>query len=54
MTGFLRGSATAMITPFNGNGVDLEAFGEMMEYQIAGGTHALIVLGTTGRASPPP
>ena len=48
MTGFLRGSATAMITPFNENGVDLEAFGEMMEYQIAGGTHALIVLGTTG------
>ena len=28
MTGFLRGSATAMITPFNENGVDLEAFGE--------------------------
>lgn len=41
-----------MITPFNENGVDLEAFGEMMEYQIAGGTHALIVLGTTGE--PPP
>lgn len=48
MTGFLRGSATAMITPFIENVVDLEAFGEMMEYQIAGGTHALIVLGTTG------
>ena len=25
MTGFLRGSATAMITPFNENGVDLAA-----------------------------
>lgn len=48
MKGFLRGSATAMITPFDENGVNLSAFGEMMEYQIAAGTSALIVLGTTG------
>lgn len=48
MTGFLKGSATAMITPFDKNGVNLAAFGEMMEYQIAGGTDALVVLGTTG------
>ncbi|MDE7295828.1 MAG: 4-hydroxy-tetrahydrodipicolinate synthase [Clostridia bacterium] len=51
MTGFLKGSATAMITPFNETGVDLEAFGKMMEYQIAGGTDALVVLGTTGEPS---
>lgn len=37
-----------MVTPFTKNGVDLEAFGEMMEYQIAGGVSALVVLGTTG------
>ena len=48
MTGFLRGSATAMITPFTGDGVDFESFGEMIEFQIAGGTDALVVLGTTG------
>ena len=34
MTGFLKGSATAMITPFTETGVDLESFGEMIEYQI--------------------
>ncbi len=48
MKGFLKGAATAMITPFDENGVNLDCFGEMMEYQIAGGTKALIVLGTTG------
>lgn len=48
MTGFLRGSATAMVTPFTENGVDFDAYGDMIEYQIAGGTDALIVLGTTG------
>ncbi len=48
MTGFLKGCATAMITPFRAGGADLESFGEMMEYQIAGGADALVVLGTTG------
>ena len=48
MTGFLRGSATAMITPFTASGVDFEAFGEMIDYQIENGTDALVILGTTG------
>ena len=48
MTGFLRGSATAMITPFTEDGINFDVFGEMMEYQIAGETDALVVLGTTG------
>ena len=48
MVGFLKGSATAMITPFTEDGVNLEAFGRMLKYQIAGGTDALVVLGTTG------
>lgn len=51
MTGFLKGSATAMITPFTEDGVNLQAFGEMIEYQIANGTDALVVLGTTGEPS---
>ena len=48
MTGFIKGIATAMITPFGENGVNLEEFGKMIEYQIEGGTDALVVLGTTG------
>lgn len=48
MTGFFKGIATAMITPFDENGVNLNEFGKMIEYQIEGGTDALVVLGTTG------
>ncbi len=39
MTGFFSGIATAMITPFNKNGVNLDEFGKMIEYQIDGGTN---------------
>ncbi len=48
MTGFFKGTATAMITPFNEEGINFDAFGKMIEYQIAGGTDMLVVLGTTG------
>ncbi len=48
MKGFLKGCATAMITPFLETGVDFGAFGDMMEYQIGNGADALVVLGTTG------
>ena len=48
MTGFLRGSATALITPFNENGVAFDVFGQLIEHQIRGGTDAVVVLGTTG------
>ena len=48
MTGFFKGIATAMITPFDENGVNLEEFGKIIEYQIEGGTDALVILGTTG------
>lgn len=49
MTGFLKGTATAMITPFQADGgVDFGSFGDMIEYQIAGGTDMLVILGTTG------
>ena len=49
MTGFLKGTATAMITPFRTDGgVDFGSFGAMIEYQIAGGTDMLVILGTTG------
>lgn len=52
MKGFFKGTATAMITPFyKDGGVNFEAFGKMIEYQIAGGTDALVILGTTGEPS---
>ncbi len=49
MKNFFTGCATAMITPFYDNGgVNFDAFGKMIEYQIENGTDALVVLGTTG------
>ncbi len=48
MTGFLRGSATALITPFTARGIDFPALASLIEAQVKGGTDALVVLGTTG------
>ncbi|MCD8294449.1 MAG: 4-hydroxy-tetrahydrodipicolinate synthase [Clostridia bacterium] len=48
MTGFFEGIGTAMVTPFNEKGVNFDELGKMIEYQVAGGTDAIIVLGTTG------
>ncbi len=48
MTDFFNGIATAMITPFSDGGVNFEEFGKMLEYQIDGGSDAVVVLGTTG------
>ena len=48
MVGFCNGIITAMITPFTDGGVNLEEFGKMIEFQIAGGADGLVVLGTTG------
>lgn len=48
MKGFFNGTATALITPFTESGINFEAFGKMIEYQIENGTDALVILGTTG------
>lgn len=48
------GSGVAIVTPFTEDGVDFEKFGELIEKQIAAGTDALIVCGTTGEASTMP
>ena len=49
MTNFFNGTATAMITPFGKDGgVDFDAFGRMIDYQIENGTDVLVILGTTG------
>ena len=43
------GTAPALVTPFTeDNKVDLEAFRELVRWQIEGGVDALVVLGTTG------
>lgn len=51
MKGFFKGSATALITPFTQSGVNYDVLGELIEHQIAGGTDAIVFLGTTGEPS---
>ena len=47
-----KGSAVAIITPFNNDGsVNFEQFGALIEYQIQHKTDAIVVMGTTGEAS---
>lgn len=45
------GTMTAMVTPFSGEGVDVDAIRAMAERQIAAGIHGLVVCGTTGEAA---
>ncbi len=46
------GAGVAIITPFKKDGsVDYDRFGQNIEEQIAGGTDAIIVCGTTGEAA---
>lgn len=46
-----KGCGTAIVTPFNENGVNFDEFKKLIEFQISEGTDALIVCGTTGEAS---
>ena len=47
----IRGSICALATPFMADGaLDLAAFGRLLDYQLAGGTQALVVAGSTGEA----
>jgi len=45
------GSLVAIVTPFHGGEVDLGAFCELVEWQIASGTAGIVVCGTTGEAA---
>lgn len=45
-----RGSYTALITPFKGGAVDERAYQQLVEWQIAEGTHGLVPVGTTGES----
>ena len=46
-----QGVATAIVTPMNENGVDYDAFGKLIDWQIEEGINALVVAGTTGEGS---
>ena len=46
-----QGAATALITPFDENGVNYEQLGRLIDWQIDQGIDALVVCGTTGEAS---
>ena len=45
------GAGTALITPFNESGVDWEAFGRLIDFQLAEGINALVPAGTTGEGT---
>ena len=44
------GSCVALITPFDGDGVDEHAFRKLVNWQITEGTNGLIPVGTTGES----
>ena len=48
------GSGVAIVTPFTEDGVDFNKLGELIEFQIAKKTDAIIICGTTGEASTMP
>ena len=47
-----KGAGVAIVTPMTADGeVNYEVLGEMLEAQIAGGTDAIIICGTTGESA---
>lgn len=50
-TPVFTGSCVAIVTPFTNDGIDYEKLGELIEFQIAGGTDCICICGTTGEAS---
>ena len=46
-----KGVATAIVTPFNREGIDFKSFSKLIEWQIEEGVNAILVCGTTGESS---
>lgn len=46
-----KGMATAMVTPMTATGVDYEALGRFIDFQLASGINALVAVGTTGESA---
>ncbi len=45
-----EGTATALVTPFDGKNIDFDAMGRLINMQAEGGVGALVICGTTGEA----
>ena len=45
------GACVAIVTPYTENGINFDKLGELIERQIAGGTDAICICGTTGECS---
>src|SRR3954469_19766540 len=45
-----KGSFTALVTPFKADSIDEKAFRDLVDWQIAEGTHGLVPVGTTGES----
>ena len=45
------GAATAIVTPLTKDGIDYEAFGRLIDWQIEAGIDAIVTVGTTGEGS---
>ena len=45
------GAATAIITPFTETGIDWDAFGRLIDWQLDSGISAIVAAGTTGEGS---
>ncbi len=51
-TSIFKGAAVALVTPMRADGsVNYDKLGELIEFQIAGGTDSIVACGTTGEAS---
>jgi 4-hydroxy-tetrahydrodipicolinate synthase len=50
-TPVFTGSSVAIVTPFKNGKIDYPKLAELIEFQIAGGTTAITVCGTTGESS---
>lgn len=46
-----KGSATALVTPFKDGKINYEVTKKLIDMQIAGGTSALVICGTTGESA---
>jgi len=46
-----KGMATAMVTPMTATGVDYEAMGRFIDFQLESGINALVAVGTTGESA---
>ncbi|NLA86810.1 MAG: 4-hydroxy-tetrahydrodipicolinate synthase [Clostridiales bacterium] len=50
-TPVFTGSSVAIVTPFRDGNIDYKKLGELIDFQIKGGTSAIAICGTTGESS---